>query len=75
MSDIENVDEVPVDQPKSAPEDRATAGPFDESEANPVRPYVDLGFNHLVFHGPGEDQSRFLTSFADQVLPGLRELG
>ena len=43
MSDIENVDDVPVDQPKSAPEDRATAGPFDESEANPVRPYVDLG--------------------------------
>lgn len=43
MSDIENVDEVPVDQPKSAPEDRVLAGPFDESEANPVRPYVDLG--------------------------------
>ena len=43
MSEIENVDETPVDQPKSAPEDRAVAGPFDESEANPVRPYVDLG--------------------------------
>lgn len=28
---------------KSAPEDRATAGPFDESEANAVRPYIDLG--------------------------------
>lgn len=28
---------------KSAPEDRATAGPLDESEANPVRPYIDLG--------------------------------
>ena len=23
--------------------DRATAGPFDETEANPVRPYIDLG--------------------------------
>lgn len=23
--------------------DRATSGPFDESEANPVRPYIDLG--------------------------------
>ncbi|HEY5904897.1 MAG TPA: DUF3710 domain-containing protein [Actinomycetota bacterium] len=43
MSDIENVDDSPVDQPKSAPDDRAAAGPFDESEANPVRPYVDLG--------------------------------
>ena len=30
-------------QTKSAPDDRAAAGPFDESEANPVRPYIDLG--------------------------------
>jgi hypothetical protein len=43
VSDIENIDETPVDQPKSAPQDREVAGPFDESEANPVRPYVDLG--------------------------------
>lgn len=28
---------------KTAPADRTTAGPFDESEANPVRPYIDLG--------------------------------
>jgi len=28
---------------KSAPDDRATKGPFDDSEANPVRPYIDLG--------------------------------
>ena len=29
--------------PKSAPVNRATEGPFDDSEANPVRPYIDLG--------------------------------
>ncbi|GGH35394.1 DUF3710 domain-containing protein [Microbacterium album] len=28
---------------KSAPADRATSGPFDDAEANPVRPYIDLG--------------------------------
>jgi coenzyme F420-dependent glucose-6-phosphate dehydrogenase len=39
-----------------------------------VREYTDLGFDHLVFHGPGDDQERFLTTFAEQVLPGLREL-
>jgi coenzyme F420-dependent glucose-6-phosphate dehydrogenase len=39
-----------------------------------IEPYVDLGFNHLVFHGPGHDQSRFLTSLAGEVLPGLRAL-
>jgi coenzyme F420-dependent glucose-6-phosphate dehydrogenase len=40
-----------------------------------IKPYVDYGFNHLVFHGPGHDQSRFLTSFTEQVVPLLRELG
>lgn len=35
---------APTDeQPKSAPADRAISGPLDESEANAVRPYVDLG--------------------------------
>ncbi|WP_394552284.1 DUF3710 domain-containing protein [Agromyces sp. MMS24-JH15] len=43
MSDIETSGDGFADQPKSAPEDRATAGPLDEAEANPVRPYVDLG--------------------------------
>jgi coenzyme F420-dependent glucose-6-phosphate dehydrogenase len=40
-----------------------------------VKPYVDLGFNHLVVHGPGPDQARFLDTFAERVLPRLRELG
>ncbi|MEI2775121.1 MAG: glucose-6-phosphate dehydrogenase (coenzyme-F420) [Tetrasphaera sp.] len=40
-----------------------------------VKFYTDLGFDHLVFHGPGDDQERFLRTFAEHVLPGLRELG
>jgi coenzyme F420-dependent glucose-6-phosphate dehydrogenase len=39
-----------------------------------IRPYVDAGLNHLVFHGPGHDQERFLDQFAADVLPRLREL-
>jgi coenzyme F420-dependent glucose-6-phosphate dehydrogenase len=39
-----------------------------------VKAYVDAGFTHLVFHAPGEDQERFLSAFAEQVAPGLREL-
>jgi coenzyme F420-dependent glucose-6-phosphate dehydrogenase len=39
-----------------------------------IRWYVDLGFDHLVFHAPGEDQSRFLEQFSADVLPKLREL-
>ncbi|WP_022880878.1 DUF3710 domain-containing protein [Gryllotalpicola ginsengisoli] len=36
-------DNEPIDYEKSAPEDRATEGPLDDTEANPVRPYIDLG--------------------------------
>ena len=39
-----------------------------------VKPYVDAGLNHLVFHAPGEDQERFLSAFEEQVAPGLRAL-
>jgi coenzyme F420-dependent glucose-6-phosphate dehydrogenase len=35
--------------------------------------YVDQGFEHLVFHGPGDDQTRFLEQFSADVLPLLRE--
>lgn len=35
--------------------------------------YVALGFDHLVFHAPGEDQRRFLDQFAADVVPRLRE--
>ena len=37
-----------------------------------VRPYVELGFRHLVFHAPGPDQARFLDLFADAVAPRLQ---
>lgn len=46
-----------------------------ESAVAAIRPYLGYGFNHLVFHAPGHDQSRFLSSFSEQVLPLLRELG
>ncbi len=39
-----------------------------------IKFYVDLGFTHLVFHAPGNDQSRFLNLYAEKVLPLLRAL-
>jgi coenzyme F420-dependent glucose-6-phosphate dehydrogenase len=39
-----------------------------------IKPYVDLGFTHLVFHAPGDDQPRFLEAFAQQLAPRLRDL-
>jgi len=38
-----------------------------------LRPYLELGFTHLVFHHPGEDQSRFIQLYAKQILPRLRQ--
>lgn len=38
-----------------------------------VRPYVEMGFRHLVFHAPGPDQERFLRLYAEKVLPALRK--
>jgi coenzyme F420-dependent glucose-6-phosphate dehydrogenase len=37
-----------------------------------IRPYVEWGFRHLVFHFPGDDQERALDLYAEHVLPRLR---
>jgi coenzyme F420-dependent glucose-6-phosphate dehydrogenase len=37
-----------------------------------IRPYIELGFRHLVFHAPGPDQARFLKLYGEHVLPKLR---
>ncbi|MBI3521568.1 MAG: glucose-6-phosphate dehydrogenase (coenzyme-F420) [Chloroflexi bacterium] len=37
-----------------------------------LRPYLDLGFGHLVFHFPGRDQERSLRQFSTEVIPRLR---
>lgn len=38
-----------------------------------IRPYIELGFTHLIFHAPGDDQSRFLQLYAKEILPRLRQ--
>jgi len=40
-----------------------------------IRTYIDYGFDHLVFHAPGTDQSRFLSLYAKEILPRLKALG
>ena len=39
-----------------------------------VKTYLDLGFNHLVFHAPGPDQEKFLRLYGQEILPRLRAL-
>jgi coenzyme F420-dependent glucose-6-phosphate dehydrogenase len=45
-----------------------------EEQIAGIRPYLEMGFTHLVFHHPGPDQARFLRLYAEQVLPRLRAL-
>ncbi len=37
-----------------------------------VMEYVRMGFRHLVFHAPGDDQARFLELYGSEVVPRLR---
>ncbi|WAX58799.1 glucose-6-phosphate dehydrogenase (coenzyme-F420) [Jatrophihabitans cynanchi] len=39
-----------------------------------IKTYLDLGFNHLVFHAPGPDQAKFLKLYGEEILPRLRVL-
>ena len=44
-----------------------------EEHVEQIRPYLDWGFTHLVFHFPGDDQERAMSLYAEQILPRLRE--
>jgi coenzyme F420-dependent glucose-6-phosphate dehydrogenase len=37
-----------------------------------IKQYTDLGFTHLIFHFPGDDQERALRLYAQDILPRLR---
>jgi coenzyme F420-dependent glucose-6-phosphate dehydrogenase len=39
-----------------------------------LQEYLDMGFRHLVFHAPGEDQKRFMELYGAEVIPRLRAL-
>jgi coenzyme F420-dependent glucose-6-phosphate dehydrogenase len=43
-----------------------------DEQVERIRPYVELGFRHLVFHAPGQDQARFLRLYSERVVPKLR---
>jgi coenzyme F420-dependent glucose-6-phosphate dehydrogenase len=43
-----------------------------DEQVERIRPYVELGFRHLVFHAPGPQQADFLRLYAKCVVPKLR---
>lgn len=60
-------DELPIEQVAK----RWIVGSDASAVAGAIAHYVELGFTHLVFHGPGHDQRRFLEQFSEDVLPLL----
>ncbi|MBN9154576.1 MAG: glucose-6-phosphate dehydrogenase (coenzyme-F420) [Microbacterium sp.] len=43
-----------------------------EEHVERIATYIELGFRHLVFHDPGEDQEEFLRMYGAEILPRLR---
>ena len=55
------------------PERRWLVSDDPEEHVQQIQPYLSLGFTHLVFHHPGEDQARFLDLYSKEILPRLRK--
>ena len=55
------------------PERRWLVSSDPDEHVEQIRPYLELGFTHLVFHAPGDDQVRFLDEYAKEILPRLRK--
>jgi coenzyme F420-dependent glucose-6-phosphate dehydrogenase len=64
-------DELPVERTAS----RWIVSSDPQEHAARVAEYLDMGFNHLVFHAPGPDQDAFLRRYGEEILPRLRARG
>ena len=67
--EMERVADANLDQAPS----RFICSADPEEVVERIAVYVELGFEELLLHAPGEDQSRFLEQFSADVLPLLRE--
>jgi len=63
-------DELPIEQVAK----RWIVASDPDDAVDQISAYVAAGFDHLVFHGPGHDQQRFLTQVHEDLLPRLRNL-
>ena len=59
--------EMPIEQAAS----RWIVSDDPDEQVERIKPYIDLGFTHLVFHA-GLDQVRFIEQYGRDVLPKLR---
>jgi coenzyme F420-dependent glucose-6-phosphate dehydrogenase len=63
-------DALPIEQIAS----RFIVGSDPDEVVAEIKKYIDAGLNHLVFHGPGHDQRRFMHLFESDLAPRLRAL-
>jgi coenzyme F420-dependent glucose-6-phosphate dehydrogenase len=54
---------------------RWIVGSDPDAVVDAIAPYLGWGFNHLVFHAPGQDQREFLRLFERDLADRLRSLG
>lgn len=62
-------DELPIERAAS----RFIVSTDIDEHLERIAHYIDLGFRHIVFHDPGEDQEGFLRFYGAEILPRLRE--
>jgi coenzyme F420-dependent glucose-6-phosphate dehydrogenase len=67
--EMERVADANLDQAPS----RFICSADPEEVADRIATYVELGFEELLLHAPGADQSRFLEEFGADVLPLMRD--
>jgi len=76
-------DKVDIDDPREMEQKAATVADQayrrwlvssdPDEHVEQIRLYIELGFTHLIFHAPGEDQSRFLRLYSQEILPRIRQ--
>ena len=67
--EMERVADANLDQAPS----RFICSADPEEVVEKIATYVELGFEELLLHAPGADQSRFLEEFGADVLPLMRD--
>jgi coenzyme F420-dependent glucose-6-phosphate dehydrogenase len=63
-------DQLPIEKAAS----RFIVSTDPDEHVERIKHYIDLGFNHLVFHAPGPDQATFLDLYGKEIQPRLRSL-
>lgn len=61
-------DALPLDRAAS----RWIVGSDPDEQVAKIQDYIDMGFTHLIFHGPGSDQERFIKLYSQLVFPRLK---